>query len=90
MKVKTPQDLKQYVGKTVTIEGKPIVIETIVGNIQTPAFFEINGEHLLGMLRFYAQINGDKSITEEQFKAFEEIQYHVEKVPVKKEKEVVQ
>jgi hypothetical protein len=79
-KTATPPNLKEYVGRKVEIDGKTVVIESIVGNVWKPAFYEINGEHMIGMLRFHAQILGDKSITEEQFKAFEEIDYHVEKL----------
>jgi hypothetical protein len=76
---KTP-DLSKYIGSKVTINGEPVTIEKIVGNLTKPAFYEINSEHLIGMLRFHAQILGDHSITEEQFKAFEEIQFEVERV----------
>jgi hypothetical protein len=83
-KTDKPPNIEKYIGKTVIIDGNPILIKRIVGNITTPAFYEINGEHLIGMLRFHAQMLGDRSITEEQFKAFEQMQYHVEKAQVKK------
>jgi hypothetical protein len=73
-------DLKKYIGKTVEIDGQPVLIDTIVGNIWRPQFYEINGEHLIGMLRFHAQMLGDKSITEQEFQDFENIDFHVEKV----------
>jgi hypothetical protein len=79
MKTATPPDLKQYIGKEVSIEGQKVKIETIVGNVFKPAFYEINGDHLVNMLRFHAQMTGAKDITEEMFKAFEEIEYHVER-----------
>ncbi len=81
-KARTP-DLSQYKGRTVFIEGKPVVIDTIVGNRFKPTFYEINGTHLLGMLRLHAQMCGDKSITEEQFKAFEQMEVEAEKLPEK-------
>jgi hypothetical protein len=83
-KTKAPPDLKQYLGKKIRIDGKKIKITSIVGNITKPAFYEINGEHLIGMLRFHAQMLGDKTITEEQFLEFEKIQYHVEKMEKEK------
>lgn len=75
-----------YIGRTVQIEGKPVVIKTIVGNIQKPAFYEINGEHLIGMLRFHAQMEGDKSITEAQFQQFENMEMTAERVGADKKK----
>ncbi len=85
-KAKVPE-LKDYIGRTVVIDGQKVKIEKIVGNITKPAFYEINGEHLLGMLRFHAQMTGAKDITEEQFKAFEEMDMEVEKMPVEPKKE---
>lgn len=77
-------DLEDYIGRTVVIDGKKIKIKTIVGNkgISNPKliyFYEINGEHLINALRFHAQMLGDKSITEEEFLAFENIEYEVKK-----------
>lgn len=77
----TTPDLAKYLGKTVLIDGKSVKIEHICGNKFKQQFYEINGEHLIGMLRFHAQMMGDKSITEEQFKAFEEMDLHAEKMP---------
>lgn len=77
MKTKNIPDISKFIGRTVLIDGAPVVIERIVGSLIKPPFFEINGEHLIGMLRFFAQMEGNKSITEEQFVAFEEIEYHV-------------
>lgn len=82
-----PPELSDYVGRTVTIGGEPVVIETIVGNVgmslrgekPKPQFYEINGHHLIGMLRFHAQMTGAKDITEEEFQAFEEMEFHAEK-----------
>lgn len=74
-------DLKKYHGMTVTIPGDPpttIKIIKIVGNLFKPQFYEINDKHLIGMLRFHAQMVGDTSITEDQFKAFEEMELNVE------------
>jgi hypothetical protein len=72
------RDMKKFIGKTVMIDGKPVVIQTITGNRFKPAFFEINGSHLIGMLRFYAQMTGAKDLTEKDFEDFEAIEFHVE------------
>lgn len=79
----TVPDMKNYVGKTVTIDGKKVVIKTICGNRFKQTFYEINGEHLIGMLRFHAQMTGAKDITEDQFKQFEEMDVEAEKLPTK-------
>lgn len=84
-------ELKEYIGKYVRVkddEGKPhkVKIRTIVGNMgltlgtdkPRPHFYEINGTYLINMLRFHAQMNGDKSITEEEFIAFENTEFYVE------------
>ena len=76
-------ELERYIGKTIAIGGKPVKIETIVGNRFRPQFYEINGEHLIGMLRFHAKMEGAKDITEEQFRAFEEMDIEAEKLPIK-------
>ena len=75
------KDYKKYVGKTVIIDGKKIVIERIVGNKFKPAFYEINGKYNIGMLRFHAQMLGDTSITEQEFLDFEAIQMEAESLP---------
>lgn len=82
------REYKKYIGKQVLIpragdEPLRVTIETIVGHRFKPAFYEINGQHLIGMLRFHAQMNKDNSITEEEFKQFEEIQFEVEMMPKK-------
>jgi hypothetical protein len=84
-KAKVP-DLKEFVGKRVLIPGltEPIKIKKIVGNKFKPTFYEINDEHLIGMLRFHAQMTGAKDITEEEFKAFEEMDLEAERMPEKK------
>ena len=78
-KTTKPPDLRQYIGKTVKINGQKIVIKTICGNRFQQAFYEINGDHLIGMLRFHAQMLGDDSITEEQFQAFEKMEMKAER-----------
>lgn len=80
-KTAKPPNLEAYIGKTIVIEGKPVTIKSIVGNKFKHTFYEINGQHLIGMLRFHAQILGDKSITEEQFKAFEDMEITAHKKP---------
>lgn len=85
-KAKVPS-LQDYVGETVLINGVgEVVIGTIVGNLTTPQFYEINGEHLIGMLRFHAQMEGDTSITEQQFIDFECMELDAEKLPVEPKK----
>lgn len=79
-KTKAPPDLRKYIGRNVKIDGKNVIIVSIVGNMIKPAFLEINGEHLIGMLRFFAQMNNDKSITEEEFQAFEEMDMEAERI----------
>lgn len=87
----TPPDLHTFIGRYVLIPGqdKPIMIAKLVGNVgktlgtdnPKPQYYEINDEYLISMLRFHAQMNGDKSITEDQFKAFEEMEFSAEKNP---------
>lgn len=95
----TPPDLKKYIGKKVKIpERGEVVIETICGNIgmtlgsdrPQPHYYEINGEHLLSMLRFHAQMTGASDITEDQFQAFEEMEFHAEKMDPKKDMKEVE
>ena len=92
-KAKQP-NLSEYLGKNVKIreviqlEGKPavlsdknVIIVKIVGNKFKPTFYEINDEYLIGMLRFHAQMTGDKSITEQQFLDFENMDVEAEVLP---------
>jgi hypothetical protein len=92
MKVKAPlgDSLSKFIGRTVLIDGNPVVIKKIVGNIEKPQFFEINDEHLIGMLRFFAQMENDKSIKEETIRAFEEMDFHVERAPANKTKSAIE
>lgn len=88
-KAKTP-DLKEFIGRTVVIDGKKIEIKTLVGNVGMtlgrrpekvrPQYYEINDKHLISMLRFHAQMEGATDITEEQFKEFEEMEFFAEKM----------
>lgn len=66
-------------GKRTLISETKVKIQTIQGNRFKPKFFEINGEHLIGMLRFYAQMNNAKDLTEDQFLAFEEMDIEARK-----------
>ncbi len=84
-KTKVPK-LHQYIGRRIEIDDKPVVIQTLVGNRFKPTFYEINGEHLIGMLRFHARMEGDHSITEQQFKDFEEMDLHAERMDPKEKK----
>lgn len=89
--------LDNYIGRRVTISAtinhkgefilkKPerVTIETIVGNKWHPTYYEINGKHLISMLRFHAQMEGDTSITEEQFRQFEAMEVKSEDMRDKK------
>lgn len=89
-KAKVPNDLLKYIGRDIiipefmNIDGKKtkvseqkVRIETIVGNRFQPQFYEINGMHLIGMLRFHAQMEKAKDITEDQIEAFEQMQLAV-------------
>ena len=92
-KAKVP-NTQNYIGRTVVIDGKKVKIEKVTGNIgmtlgtdkPKPQFYEINDEYLIGMLRFHAQMMGATDITEEQFKAFEEMDFAAEKLPDEQEK----
>lgn len=80
-------DLLEYVGRTVVINRKKVKIKTIVGNLgltlgrrpedRRPQFAEINGEHRISFLRFFAQMNGEH-YTEEEYKAFDDMQVWAE------------
>jgi hypothetical protein len=96
-KAKVP-DLKSFIGRNVTIDGKKIKIHKIVGNVGLtlgraakdvkPTFYEINDEYLIGMLRFHAQMEGDTSITEEEFLAFENMEFDAERLPDKPKEKI--
>lgn len=87
----TVPDLEDYIGRSVQIPGEPqpIVIGKITGNIGMtlgrkaadirPQFYQINDKYLISMLRFHAQMTGARDITEEEFKAFEDMEFYVEK-----------
>ena len=77
---KKGHDPSKYVGRTVKIDGKKVVINKIVGNITKPQFYEINNEHLIGMLRLEAQMTGAKDISEEELLAFEAMDMRAEKI----------
>ncbi len=89
----TVPDLKEFVGRTVIINGESITIEKIVGNAgmtlgrkqedMRPTYYEINDAHLIGMLRFHAQMIGDTGISEEEFVAFENMEFDIERMPDK-------
>lgn len=80
-----PETLDTFIGKTLILkDGTEVKVETIVGNRWTPNFFEVNGKHLIGMLRAYKQLYKDSSITEDQLTEFEKIEHYVEKVPEKR------
>lgn len=77
-------ELNQFIGRTIIIEGKPVTIHSVVGNATKRTFYEINGKHLMGMLRFHAMMEGDDSITEQEFRDFENMIVDAEKLPEKK------
>lgn len=66
-----PSYLEDYIGRTVVIDKVIHKIETIKPRFQNPKYFNINGNNPISALRFFAQMNGDKSITEDQFRKFE-------------------
>ncbi len=73
-------NLDNYIGAWVKLpEGPTVRIEKIVGSIPFPKFYEINEKHHIGMLRFHAQMEGAKDITEEQFRQFEEMEIGAKK-----------
>lgn len=74
-------------GIPTVVATNKVKIETIVGNKFKPAYFEINGTHLIGMLRFFAQMTGAKDITEDQFQKFENMEISAEKLPENPPKE---
>lgn len=87
-------DLLKHIGKIVTIptfavlEGERVklaedkmVIVTICMNRFKQNFIEINGTHLIGALRFFAQMENAKDITEDEMQAFEEMEMTAEKMP---------
>lgn len=97
----TTPELKKYIGKKVKIpEVGTVHIETICGNLgrslrgdnkPNPMYYEINGQHLISMLRFHAQMERATDITEEQFRAFEATEFYSEKNSDKpKDKENIQ
>lgn len=91
-KAKVP-DIERYIGCRVTIptfgvlDGKrelisqeTVTIQHICGNRFKQQFYEINGTHLISMLRFHAQMEKAYDITEEQFQQFEEMEVAAEKL----------
>lgn len=89
-----PKDLEKYIGSTIlipefaTVDGKRLKIseervriQTICGNKFKQQFYEINGTHLIGMLRFHAQMEKAKDITEDEMCAFEEMELSAKKLP---------
>lgn len=97
-------DLKDYVGKTVQIpmpggSVHTVKIKTVMGNVgltlgrapkdQRPQYAEINGRYRISFLRFFAQMNGAKDISEEDFKAYEDTEFWSEKMDNDKEQEIV-
>ncbi len=66
----------EFIGKTVLarreMEGpdEPVEIKTILGNVQYPRFFEINGTHFVSILSCYLQIFEGRVPTEEETEEF--------------------
>lgn len=96
----TVPTLSDYIGRTVNIPKVGAVkIDHICGNVGMtlgraakdvrPGFYEINGQHLIGMLRFHAQMTGARDITEQQFLDFENMEFDAEKLPEKKKEPMV-
>lgn len=72
---------KQYIGRTVVIDGEKIEIKSIAGNKFNVKMAEINGSHLINFLRFFAQMNHVKDISEEEFVLFEQMDVRAYKPP---------
>lgn len=79
-----PLDLKelnkQHKGKRVKVmEGEMVTIETIQPSVVRPTRYEINGKYHIVMLDFFKQMNKDKSITQDQIDAFDNIEYEIKR-----------
>lgn len=73
------KDLLKCIGKMVrTMEGEVVLIQSIVGSAIFPTRYEVNGAHHVVILDFWRQMNHDRSITDEQVKAFDEMIFEVE------------
>ncbi len=68
-------------GKRTKTGSERVKINHICGNKFKENFYEINGTHLIGMLRFHAIMEKAKDITEEQMQQFEEMELGAEKLP---------
>ncbi len=73
-------ELNDYLNRYVFIDDEKIQIKHITGNIWFPKYLEINGRYRISMLRFFKQMNNDKSITEEQLQAFEDMDVSARKL----------
>lgn len=73
------KDLLNCIGKMVrTMDGEVVLIQSIVGSAIYPTRYEVNGSHHVVILDFWRQMNHDRSITDEQVKAFDEMVFEVE------------
>lgn len=82
-KVRKPKqdELLQYIGKKIhTMEGETVTIETIVRSNPFPTRFEINHKYFVVILDFYRQMIKNTGITDDQVKAFDEMEHYVEKI----------
>lgn len=80
IKAERPDDLKQFIGKTLLMMPEPgtnhresVTVETIKGSVFKQSRFEINGMHHIVMLDAYKQLHNDESITQEDIDAFDEM-----------------
>lgn len=80
-----PDALAKFVGKTlITMEGEPVVVETIVGSLIKQSRYEINGKHHVVMLSAHLQLEGVKitPALQDKIDAFDEmIIEHIERAP---------
>lgn len=78
-KVRIPTFIKDEKGQNVLLCEETIEIKHICGNRFKHNYYEINGNFLISMLRFHAQMERAKDITEEQFQAFEAMEVYSRK-----------
>lgn len=70
---------EEFIGLTVTIGNERVKIKKIEGMKFQPKFYLINNKYEMNILRFFAQMNHCKDITEQQFRDFEEMDVSADK-----------
>ena len=83
IKAKKPKDLSEFIGKTMRMmDGQMVKIDHIQGSMVKPTRYEVNYAHHIVILDAYKQLNNDKSITQDQIDAFDQmIAENIERVP---------